>query len=81
MSAAKNWVTEAVHLYTFDIGDGEFQMEMCAAAPSEDEALVAIKNRLLRCGVERKIALQSVKMNVAKKTRTFAMCATEEVSK
>jgi hypothetical protein len=70
-SLHKNWVTEAVHVYTFEVSSGEFSTTMETAAASEGEARKHIKDRLDRCGVQRDIALVSVRFNVYRRTRTL----------
>lgn len=72
MSAAtRNWVTEKLHVYTFEVGEGEFVQDMTTTAASEREAMRHIRERLDRCGVDRPMRLISVQFNVSKRTKVL----------
>lgn len=59
---------EYVHIYTFEVGEGETALEMTARGSSEQEARAIIQHRLNANGMTRKIELQSVKAKVAVRT-------------
>lgn len=64
---------EYVHVFDFEVGEGEFTHDMTARAASEEEAREIIKRRLLSVGIgHRPVRLVSTKERVAVRTKSVA---------
>ena len=74
-AAARNWVTEKLHVYTFEVGEGDFVTDMTTTAADEREARRHIRERLERCGLDKPMKLISVQWNVYKRTKSVGVAS------